>query len=61
MNNFMLKEKNITNSMRRDDISDKLKRFDNIREYKIDIIRENVSERMTKIDDMMYNYLIYFI
>jgi len=61
MNNFMLKEKNITNAIKRDDISDKLKRFDNIKEYKLDSLRENISERMSKIDDMMYNYLIYFI
>jgi len=52
MNNQMLKEQNLQKSIKRDDLQDRLHRFDNILDYKRSIIQDNIFDRMNRIDQM---------
>ena len=54
MNNIMIKETNIQNAIRRDDHNDKLQRFDNILEYKRNVMQENIFGRLSRIEEMTY-------
>ncbi len=52
MNNLKIKEKNLLNSIKRDDVHEKLVHFENILENKRLNKQKVLMEKMNKIDEM---------
>ena len=52
MNKLVIKDKNIITTLKREDVNDKLQRFERIQDYKRDLRQSSIKQRMQRLDEM---------